>query len=1011
MESKMNEYWKSNLIFEKSNEKREKFIFYDGPPFATGLPHYGHLLAGTIKDIVTRYWSLKGYSVDRRSGWDCHGVPIEFEIEKIHGIRSKQEIMEMGIKKYNQLCREIVLRYTDEWEKTSDKYGRWIDFKNDYKTMDVSFMSSVWYVFGELYKKNLIYQANKVMWYSIGVKTNLSNFEVSSNYQEVKENSIYISIPINETDNLLIWTTTPWTLMGNIAVGVNVNLDYHLINYQDKNYWCCNIKGLFKDHKILKTVKGIELVGLKYIPLNQLLDIKDNFELEKEKLYQIIKADYVSADSGTGLVHLAPSFGEEDFNVCLENGLINNEGLNLNDYLDEEGKINHYIKEYEGEFYRDLNEKLILRCKEKGLLFKKEKIIHSIPHCWRSDTPLIPKLIKSWYVRTTLLKERMIELNKTINWKPENIGSGRFNNWLEKMVDWNISRTRYWGTPIPLWISTTGKIKVISSKKELEDLTNIKIDDLHRDHIDELTFEIDNEIYHRIPEIFDCWFESGSMFIAQSGYPEFSDTFNFPADFIAEGIDQTRGWFYTLLVISTALFDTSPFKNVIVNGLVLAEDGKKMSKRLKNYPDANYLLDTYGGDALRMYLINSPAVKADTLRFSENGVKEIVKTFNLPLNSSINFLLIHLKLYLEKTDFKLNNNIINPMDLWISDEINQLTKFYHEKMSDYQLSNVISPLINFLDKFNNIYLKLNRHRFKNKNNDLDDCNQALTTGFKVIHRYLLLIAPITPFIAEEKYQVIKNILNNDIESIHLDDYHYPLLKSERFKVVEDIIQIIEQSRILRSNHSINLKKPLKEIKIYLDEDKIIELNKFKEYLDREINTLDINILPINDKLIKKYYFDLKILGTKCRKDTKKIIELLQNEIPNDEIHILNYHLKVNHDYNIVYQLKEPLLSNQSFLNNLLIDINLEQNEILEEIYQIRQLTSSIQHHRKLANLNPWNKITIHLDEKIKPLIDKYYNDVYQVVEMDIKYYFLQNPFYQTNLNLDFYQYNIQFDKI
>ena len=673
-EEQVLEFWNKDNSFYKSNQNKSKnFTFFEGPPFATGLPHYGHILAGFIKDTICRSACQNGYCVERNASWDTHGLPIEYEIEKLHGIRSKQQILEYGIGNYNRACESIVLKYSGEWENIIGRLGRWINWKCNIKTMDFNYMNCVWSIFSKIYAKGLIYEDFKVMPYSNACTTPLSNFEASSNYQNVTDKTIVVKFKIVNKINeyFLVWTTTPWTLPMNQALCVNPNLDYVYVKCLEDNidYIACKnlVESIFKKKKyiITKTVFGYELVNLQY---HSLFDTTIKF---------IFADTYVNESSGTGIVHLAPGFGEDDFKVCRNNGF---KASDIYIPINESGIFFQEVKPLciQGLSIKDSIKPIIIELKSKNLIFDIFDYTHSYPYCWRSDTPLIYKAVSSWFLKVTNIKEQLIEINSKTNWIPQNIRDGRFHNWLSDAKDWCLSRNRYWGTPIPIWKSECGKVIVVSSAFELEHLAGLvhgSITDLHRDHIDNIIIEKDGIKYSRCEYVLDCWFESGSI-------PFVIDSLNPCADFIAEGLDQTRGWFYTLLVISTALLNQKSFKNVIVNGLVLASDGKKMSKRLQNYPDPMEVVNKYGSDALRLYLITSVASRAESIKFNENEVRGIMQNIILPLTNSFAF-------YFEyETKFKLIGYKIklvessNPLDHWI---INQ-TETFILKLKDCYLS-------------------------------------------------------------------------------------------------------------------------------------------------------------------------------------------------------------------------------------------------------------------------------------------------------------------------------------
>lgn len=696
--------WKQKKTFKTSVEqsakaKRPRFVFFDGPPFATGLPHYGHILAGTIKDIVPRWAHMSGYHVERRFGWDCHGLPVEFEIDKMLGIKGPEDVAKMGIKAYNNHCRSIVMKYADEWEKIVGRVGRWADFQNDYKTLYPSFMESVWWVFKQLYTKGFVYHGVKVMPYSSACSTPLSNFESGQNYKDVVDPAVVVSFPlVDEPDvSLLAWTTTPWTLPSNLLCCANPTLEYVKIRDKKtgKQYILmeARLEVLYKkpadEAEILERFPGKKLEGRHYVPL---FDYFADFG-KAAGAFVVAVDDYVTAESGTGIVHCAPFFGEDDHRVALKAGVIKKDGKVICP-IDLSCRFVEPVHDYVGVYVKDADKDIIKHLKKVDRLVRESTIKHSYPFCWRSDTPLIYRAVPSWFVRVEQYSDKLVESNKGTYWVPDFIKEKRFGNWLKDARDWAISRNRYWGTPIPLWMSPDGEeVVAIGSIKELEELSGQKVVDLHRENIDPITIPSKRPgmpPLQRVTEVFDCWFESGSMPYAQSHYPfENRQVFeeNFPANFIAEGVDQTRGWFYTLLVLSTLLFGKPPFQNLICNGLVLASDGQKMSKRKKNYPDPMEIVSKYGADALRLYLINSPVVRAENLRFREEGVRDLLKEVFLPWYNAYRFLVQNIRTYEANNDgvvffFRRGGHVLsnNIMDRWILSFTQSLFRFVKAEM-------------------------------------------------------------------------------------------------------------------------------------------------------------------------------------------------------------------------------------------------------------------------------------------------------------------------------------------
>jgi len=866
-EKEILEFWKENKIFEKSIEQRPKtksYVFYDGPPFATGSPHYGHILASLIKDVVPRYWTMKGFRVERRWGWDCHGLPVENLIEQELGLKNKKDIESIGIEKFNQACRNSVLRYVDEWKKVIPRMGRWVNMDYPYKTMDFDYMESIWWVFKQLWEKGLVYRDYKSMHICPRCGTTLSNFEVTQGYKDVEDLAVTIKFKLKGKENVFIlaWTTTPWTLPGNVALAVGKNIDYIKIQIGKESYILAKDRlGIIKDeYKIIEEIKGKDLVALEYEPLFDYFSKKDDLK-NKENGWKIYDADFVSIEEGTGIVHIAPAFGEDDLNL----GQLKK--LPFVQHVDESGCFINEVTKWAGEEVKPKNNiskidsEIIISLEQKNRLFSKEKIIHSYPFCWRCDTPLLNYATSSWFVKVTSIKDKIIKNNEKINWVPEHIKHGRFGKWLEDIRDWSISRSRYWGTPLPIWECTSTKddnvgschnIKVVGSVEELEELSNKKIKDLHRPYIDEINFKCEKcgGLMKRIPEVFDCWFESGLMPYAQAHYPfENKKSFekNFPAQFVAEGIDQTRGWFYTLMVLSTALFDKPAFLNNIVNGIILTEDGQKMSKRLKNYPEPMKIIDKYGADAMRFYLLNSPAIKADDLRFSETGVNETLKKVLMILWNVYTFY----KLYAEEEKEELDiNSVDNILDEWILSKLNSLNKEVTEGMNKYDLLKATRPIEKFISDLSTWYLRRSRERFKS-NEKRKEASQALKY---VLFNLSQILAPFIPFFSEQIYQNLKN--EKDLESVHLCNYpefNEKLIDKKLEQEMEEIREIASMVLAERAQVGIKVRQPLNELKI-----RDCKLKGKEELLGILKDEINIKEIVFNDKLEKEIEIDTEI---------------------------------------------------------------------------------------------------------------------------------------------------------
>lgn len=959
-EELLQEFWNKNNIFEKSiNNKNPSFVFYDGPPFATGLPHYGHILAGYIKDTISRWATINGFSVIRRAGFDCHGLPIEFEIEKKLGIKTKQQVQDYGIDNYNEACRGIVLSCADDWKRIMNRLGRWIDFDNDYKTMDLEFMSKVWTVFAKIYEKGLIYEGIKIMPYSTACTTPLANFEATSNYQNVSDRTVIVKFKLHDGKYILSWTTTPWTLPAHYCLCVNKNIIYSLVEYQGEEYYVSKSRIEFlkeklkSDVNIINEVVGSELVGLEYTPPYNFVNHK----------YYVVEDGFVSDDAGTGIVHIAPAFGEDDYKVCIKNKLITKELKSLFVHIDDNG-ISFNCGDFSGAHFKELN-KLVLKDLQKrqlsSVIFDYE---HSYPFCWRSDTPLIYKAVKCWFVNVESIKDRMVEINKTINWIPEHVGKSRFNNWLENTRDWCISRNRYWGTPIPIWKSLNGDIIVVRSKEHLEELTGVTINDIHRHNIDHLIITKNGKEYKREETVLDCWFESGSV-------PFASPIEGYPADFIAEGLDQTRGWFYTLLVIGTILEDKSPYKNVIVNGLVLASDGKKMSKRLKNYPDPMEVVKQYGADALRYYLLMSGATMASELRFNNNDVKEVLQSVILPLTNSLSFYQEYLKYYTKTNDIKLIQSD-RPFDKWIMKKLYDFLTKYSNLLNSYKINPINDLLLKFIDDLNNNFIRLNRDVIKGKDeNDIDGTNRlkALNTLRYVLNTLSIYLSPILPFLAETIFQETKF---NDCESVHLEKV-VDIIKINNdndLLMIDSMLNIINMVRKIRSNYNIQVKKPIKNIIVY-GETTILELLKDVEnYILSECNIIDI-IFEKWEATKYKYIYSLNMKNVgKMFRDKKLDFENYMKERTQEELESIYFGNSIKYiTHNISSELvnvlqviedtdSENVKLEEDKINKLKIKIDISYNEEIEELFIAKTIATNFQKMRKLAGVHIYDSLKL-----------------------------------------------------
>ncbi|CAK5265789.1 unnamed protein product [Mycena citricolor] len=998
-EEKVIAFWEEIDAFQTSlklSEGRPEYSFYDGPPFATGLPHYGHLLAGTIKDIVTRHAHVSGHHVTRRFGWDTHGLPVEHEIDKKFNITGKADVMKMGIDRYNAECRSIVMRYSSEWRKTVVRMGRWIDFDNDYKTLNTSFMESVWWAFSELFKKGLVYRGLRVLPYSTGLTTPVSNFEANLDFRDVSDPAVTVAFPLVDDPHtsLLAWTTTPWTLPSNLALCVHPEFTYIKIHDQEKdqNFILHEnlLKTLYKDPKKAKFKKlgqflGSDMKGWRYVPLFEYFT--ERFE---DKAFRVVVDTYVTDSDGTGIVHQAPAFGEDDYRIALANGIISEDDMPPCP-IDDAGRFTSEIPDFEGLNVKAADSPIQKVLKNKGRLIVQSTIMHSYPFCWRSKTPLIYRAIPGWFVRVAPITEELVANNKQTRWVPQHVGDNRFGNWLANARDWNISRNRYWGTPLPLWGNEDlSEIVCIGSVAELEELSGVKgITDLHRDSIDHLTIPSSsgNGVLKRVEEVFDCWFESGSMPYAQMHYPfENKELFDktFPGDFVCEGIDQTRGWFYTLLVLSTHLFGKAPWQNLIVTGLVLAADGKKMSKSLKNYPDPTVVIDKYGADATRMYLVNSPIVRGDNLRFREEGVREVISRVLLPWLNSFRFFLGQAALFKKTTgeNFQFNAHASVPnnvMDRWILARCQSLILLVRQEMAAYRLYTIVPRLLDLVDELTNWYIRFNRRRLKGEDGK-EDTRTALNTLFEALFTLCRTMSSYTPFMTENLYQTLKTFIPEnpsagDVRSIHF--LLFPEVKQEYFdsdieRQVQRMQAVIDLTRNIRETNNISLKTPLKELLVFNADPQYIEdVRPLQKYIESELNVRDVVFSSdeVASGVRYKAAADWTVLGRKLRKDINRVKKALPDvtssavkafidtgKISVDGIELVAGDLTVSRYLDIPVEAEKRFATNTD--NDVVVRLDIQVHPELMGEWLARELTNRVQKLRKKAGLQATDDVLV-----------------------------------------------------
>ena len=823
IEEKILQRWLDDNTFQKSIDQRpdnNEFTFNDGPPFANGLPHHGHLLTGYVKDVIPRYQTMKGHKVTRRFGWDCHGLPAEMEAEKELPVSGRASIIDYGIEEFNAHCRSSVLRYTNEWEKTVTRQARWVDFNHDYKTMDRDYMESVMWAFKELWNKGLLYEAFRVMPYSWGAETPLSNFEIrlddATRPRQDPAVTVAFSLSPSEGDlgpmKILAWTTTPWTLPSNLALGVGPEVTYSLMQDSEGTIFVLGSDAVERYSTQLEsaseigTMRGSDLVGRTYTPLF-------DYFADRTDAFRVLEADFVDAAEGTGVVHMAPGFGEDDQNLCESNGIFIGEVVPV----DDQGKFTEAVPDWAGMNVFDANPEIIRELKSLGHLIRHDTYEHNYPHCWRTDTPIIYKAISSWYVKVTDFRDQMVEINKEINWIPDHVRDGRFGTWLSGARDWSISRNRFWGSPIPVWKSDNPeypRTDVYGSLDEIEADFGVRPNDLHRPFIDDLTRPNPDDptgksVMRRVPEVLDCWFESGSMPFAQFHYPFENEAWfeeHFPADFIVEYINQTRGWFYTMHVLATALFDRPAFSNVICHGILLAEDGAKLSKKLRNYTEPEEIFVSQGADALRWYLMSSAIVRGGDLRISDTGIDDVVRQVLLPIWNAYSFFTLYANADNYKAEFRTNSEQL--LDKYLLAKTRLLIESVTERMDAYDISGATTEIHNFIDALNNWYIRRSRNRFWAKSSDDNELDKrdAHDTLYTVLVTLSRVSAPFLPMIMEEIHTGL-----TESQSVHLCDWPDPSSLPSDPDLVKnmDLIREIASTALrLREESGLRVRLPL-----------------------------------------------------------------------------------------------------------------------------------------------------------------------------------------------------------
>ncbi|QQS36506.1 MAG: isoleucine--tRNA ligase [Ignavibacteriales bacterium] len=1035
IEERILEFWKQNKIFEKSVTSRDaskSFTFYEGPPTANGKPGIHHVMARALKDLVCRYKTLQGYKVERKAGWDTHGLPVEIEVEKKLGIKHKSEVIEYGIEKYNQACRESVFTYLDLWEKMTTRMGYWVDLDSAYITLTNNYIESVWWALKTLFDKGLIYKDYKIVPQDPKSETVLSSHELALGYRETKDPSVYVLFKIkNKDEHFLVWTTTPWTLISNVALAVGADVDYVKIKNKGKVLILAKarLSVIDDEYEIIEEMKGSSLEGTDYEQLLPYCSVD-------KKAFYVVSGDFVSTEDGSGIVHIAPAFGADDYELSKKFG------LPMLQPVTRGGLFTKEVTDFEGQFVKDADKDIIIKLKEQGKLYKKETIVHSYPFSWRHENvPVIYYARESWFIRTTEIANRMVQLNKTINWQPPEVGSGRFGNWLEENKDWALSRDRFWATPLPIWLSEDGDAFAVGSIEELKkgfieengkrvpvkDVADI---DLHKPFVDKIFFERDGKIYKRTPELIDVWFDSGAMPFAQYHYPfenkEWFEKNFFPSDFICEGIDQTRGWFYTLHAISTMLFDSVAYKNVIVNELILDKNGLKMSKSKGNTVDPFMLFDKYGADATRWYLVTNSPPWRPTL-FDEEGLVEVQRKFFGTLLNTYSFFVLYANIdKFNASEAHVPYEERPEIDRWVISKLNSLVKEYEQLMDDYDVTKAARAVSNFtIDHLSNWYVRRCRRRFWKS-----EMNKNKLSAYQTLYECLIKVAkltsPFAPFIAEELYQNLNSVTKQEqFESVHLADFPDAEYQDKNLELKMEIAQqVVYLTRSMRAKANLKIRQPLLKIMVVVDRNKKEALEKMKDVILDEVNIKELIVLDDDSGIVNKSAKgNFKAIGPKFGKKVNPVANRIK-AMTKDEISALEKEgsIKISLDGEEIEILKTDVEIISTEIEGWVVEseegvtiaLDTELNDELIAEGFAREFVNRVQNMRKDSGFEVTDRIKINFtsDSKLNDAIKLFHDYISNETLADNIYSQLnENGGVNQNWKIGEYDCSIQIERV